>query len=397
MSTRLSGVLAVYGAALLQGMTLVSFPASSAVLRSMHGFSDAQYGAIFLPQVGLAVVGSVLGGALAARVGLRALLIAAMLANALSQLALAATLQLSHEAAYLAVLAGTGTMGFGFGLLGAPMNSYPPLFFPRRRETAVVAVHTLVGVGLTVGPALFGVLQMGGDWGAFPLSLMAMALLLAGVAAAVALPSSERTSQAVAHEAASRPATSPVFWMFFAIGVIYAFAEGTFSNWIVVYLQDGKHLGPAIAALALSVFWGALVAGRLLISVLVLHVPARRIWIALPALMGAIFLALPSATTPVLGIGLFALAGLACSAFFPLSIALVSERFPRDVSWVSSMMIAALMIGVGLGSFAIGALRNQLAFEQLYQLSVIYPALVLMLAFLTTRQGRSRTHVAMDM
>jgi len=47
MSESRMPLLAVYGAALLQGLTLVSFPASSAVLRHLHGFSETQYGAIF--------------------------------------------------------------------------------------------------------------------------------------------------------------------------------------------------------------------------------------------------------------------------------------------------------------------------------------------------------------
>lgn len=58
-------LISVYLIAFLQGLTLVSFPASSAVLRQMHGFTDAQYGAIFLPQVALAVLGAVVGGTLA--------------------------------------------------------------------------------------------------------------------------------------------------------------------------------------------------------------------------------------------------------------------------------------------------------------------------------------------
>jgi len=60
-----SAVLIVYGGALLQGMTLVSFPAVSAMLKQTLALSDADYGAIFLPQVALAIVGAVAGGALA--------------------------------------------------------------------------------------------------------------------------------------------------------------------------------------------------------------------------------------------------------------------------------------------------------------------------------------------
>jgi hypothetical protein len=58
---------------LLQGMTMVSFPAVSAVLKQALALSDADYGAIFLPQVALAIVGAIAGGALTRSVGLAAL------------------------------------------------------------------------------------------------------------------------------------------------------------------------------------------------------------------------------------------------------------------------------------------------------------------------------------
>jgi predicted MFS family arabinose efflux permease len=106
----------------------------------------------------------------------------------------------------------------------------------------------------------------------------------------------------------------------------------------------------------------------------------------LPLLMIAAFLLLPYADTPVLGIGLFALAGLACSAFFPLSIGIVSERFRAHGPWVASMMIAALMAGVGLGSYAVGLLRDAFAMETLYRLSIVYPLLALGLAVVALRE-----------
>ena len=80
-----SAVLIVYAGALLQGMTLVSFPAVSAMLKQTLALSDADYGAIFLPQVALAIVGAVAGGALARTIGLKALFALALAANAASQ------------------------------------------------------------------------------------------------------------------------------------------------------------------------------------------------------------------------------------------------------------------------------------------------------------------------
>jgi fucose permease len=179
------------------------------------------------------------------------------------------------------------------------------------------------------------------------------------------------------------------------IAVLYAFAEGTFGNWAVLYLQDVKHLPETVAASALSVFWAAMVGGRLLTSVLVLKLAPRYIWLSLPGLMIVAFLLLPYADTPARGIAGFALAGLACSAFFPLSIGLASQRFDRHVPWVSSMLIAALMVGVGLGSYVIGLLREAVAMEQLYRLSTLYPALALLLGFVVLRRRTTAVGAAL--
>ncbi|MDG4553161.1 MAG: hypothetical protein P9E24_02770 [Candidatus Competibacter sp.] len=376
-------VLAVYLVAFLQGLTLVSFPASSAVLKQMHGFTDAQYGAIFLPQVAMAVLGAVAGGTLARRLGLQPLLWLTAAGNGLSQLALAASVWVAPGLAFPTILAGTALLGWSFGLGGAPLNGYPPRFFPRRAPAAVVALHTLLGLGLMVGPLLADGFGRAGWWIGFPLSLLGLSVFLALTAATVRLP------QAVGNDLERRvdanpPLTSGAFWIFAAIAVLYAFAEGVFGNWAVIYLREAKMLPAGVAALALSVFWGAMVAGRLLVALLVIRIAPLTIWLALPTLMIAAFLLLPGASTPALGLGLFALAGLACSAFFPLTITLASEWFPEHVAWVSSMLIAALMVGVGLGSFAVGPLREWLSLENLYRLSVVYPVAVIGLALWLT-------------
>ena len=163
--------------------------------------------------------------------------------------------------------------------------------------------------------------------------------------------------------------------------MIYAFAEGTFSSWAVLFLRDGRGLPDMTASLALSAFWGALVAGRLIASFLVVRVPARTVWLALPALMLAAFRLVSFADNAATGIGAFAVAGLACSAFLPLTISLAVERFPDSVAWVSSMLIAALMTGVGLGSWALGALQARAPPEAIYRWSSLYPILLLMLAW----------------
>ncbi len=387
---KVAGIATVYLSGFLQGLTLVSFPASSTVLIQMHGFTAAQYGAIFLPQVAMAIVGAVGGGSLARRIGLKHLLWIALLVNALSQLALAGSVVMDSTVAFIAILLGTGCLGLGFGLSGAPLNGYPGSFFPQRRDTALVALHTALGIGLASGPLLVGWFVMRGLWIGFPLFLLVISLLLLLATLTVHLPHNEP-----GEDGQNMPATEvhPIrllgFWTFAAIAVLYAFAEGTFSNWSVIYLREVKHLPEMTAALALSLFWAAMAGGRLLVSALVARIPAQRVWLSLPLLMISAFLALPYANTPVVGVGLFALAGLACSGFFPLTIGLSSTRYPHHAAWVSSMMVAALMVGVGLGSFIVGPLRDWLPLEQLYQVSAAYPLTALVLAVLIM-QPRTR-------
>jgi len=373
----------VYLSALLQGLAMVSFPASGTILTGTLGLSSAQYGAIFLPQVALAIVGSISGGTLARRLGLKTLLLAMLAANALSQLLLAGSIWVDASLAFPAILLGTASMGLGFGLSGAPLNSYPPLLFPEKDETAVVAVHTLLGLGLAIGPLVVGPFVASGQWIGFPLLLLGLTALAFVAAVGITFPIDETRDDT--QDATERPTRRVLFWLFVAVAVLYAFAEGTFSNWAVVYLNEGLGATDATAGLSLSVFWGALVAGRLLVSALVLRLSARIIWLTLPVLMVAAFLLLPFAESATVGIALFGLAGLGCSAFFPLTITLISKCYPEHVSWASSMMIAALMTGVGLGSFVFGPLRDVFSFSQLYQLSALYPVLALVAALIIAR------------
>jgi predicted MFS family arabinose efflux permease len=100
----------------------------------------------------------------------------------------------------------------------------------------------------------------------------------------------------------------------------------------------------------------------------------------LPLIMAGASLLLPLADTPRRAALLFGLAGLGCSAFYPLTVALASRRFPGHVAWVSAMAYAALVTGIGAGSFFTGMLRVRLSFVTIYRWSALCPLLALLLA-----------------
>ncbi len=381
----------LYLSALLQGLTLVSFPALSSLLKDLHGFSDAEYGSIFLPQVVMAILGSVSGATLVKRFGLKTLLLLALLFNILSQAVLGSSAWIPHVMVLPWILLGTSLLGLGFGLGGAPLNTFPSLFFPVKKDTAVGMVHTFLGIGLAAGPIMVAVLMSHGNWLGYPFGLVATCLIVLILILPQTFPQEQTEKTAVSKvEVAHHPAGTWAFWVYALIAVVYSFAEGTFSNWAVIYLGDEKHFAASVAASALSVFWAAMAGGRFLISVLVLKIPAETIWRLLPVLILMTFLLLPYANTPTVGISLFALAGLSCAGFFPLTVGIVSRRYNAYVPFVSAMMMASLMAGVGLGSFVIGPLHQVFSLETLYRLSTIYPGVVLcLIGIITIVQNRS--------
>ena len=368
----------VYLAGLVQGVVMVSFAASSAVLRGRHGFSDTEYGSIFLPQVVLAALGAIGSGALSRVLDLRHVLALSFTAMALSQAALAGSHFLGPGLALAAIMLGTALMGLGSGLGAAPLNTYPQVFYPGRRDSAVVAMHTAMGAGLAGGPVFVAGVVTEGLWLLFPLVFLAACVVLLLATRRAALPPAAPLDEPSA--TGPSPARSLRFWLFAAIALLYALTEAGYGNWAVLYLSEEKGLGVAAASLGLAAFWMALSAGRVLVGLLVLRVPAPRVYVVLPLLMAGASLLLPGADTPARAVFLFALAGLGCSAFYPLTVALASRHFPGHLAWVSSIIFAALATGIGAGSFVTGALRARLPLSTIYRLEALFPLLALALA-----------------
>jgi predicted MFS family arabinose efflux permease len=387
--SQLLPAVAIYAGALLIGLSLVSFPASSDILRMKHGFSDLAYGSIYLPQLLAAIIGAVGGGMAVGRYGLRVMYLVSIVCFALSQILLALSWLYAPNVALLLVMGATAFFGFGFGFGGGPLNGFLPLLFPHRTNTAIVALHMTAGAGLTLGPFAIAALAEHGWWLAAPVSLAVFSLLVMLLTLGARLPVTPRSERA--SEAWPLPARAAFFWITAALALIYSVAEGTFSNWAVIYIHEEKHLSVGVAALALSSFWGALTLGRLIISLLVLRIRPIPLLIASPILIAVSFMAVSFLDTEVTALASFALAGLACSGFFPLLVGFSAARYPRSVSWIASMLTASMMIGVGIGSYAIGALRTSLTITTLYRYSIIYPILLLALFLIAGRPQRSST------
>lgn len=171
----------VYLTGLVQGLALVTFPAASSVFTSPHGygFSSTRYGAMFLPQVVLAILASSLAPKFANRWSLKRVLVLGVLADlvAMALLASSKVLMASPDAAFGLLLIATGCLGFGFGATVMALNTYAEHFFPENSDRAVLALNALLGTGTALAPLFVSILLGLGVWWALPI-MVAFALAL---------------------------------------------------------------------------------------------------------------------------------------------------------------------------------------------------------------------------
>ena len=106
-------------AGLVQGITLVTFPAASTILTdpSEYDLSSSQYGFMFIPQVVTAIATSLLGSRLASRFSAKAVLIVGLASNIASMVMLVLTTAFESDqaVAYPLLLLATAFLGTGFG------------------------------------------------------------------------------------------------------------------------------------------------------------------------------------------------------------------------------------------------------------------------------------------
>jgi predicted MFS family arabinose efflux permease len=133
------------------------------------------------------------------------------------------------------------------------------------------------------------------------------------------------------------------------------------GNWATLYMTRSQGAGPALASLALTVFWATVTAGRLLFAAVERWLSPAVVYRGLP-LVGAAMLLVTSALPngePWLGVLAFALAGLSCSALLPLTISFAQHAMSGAASSVAGGLIAAYQVGYGLAAFGVGPLLQE--------------------------------------
>ncbi len=385
----------VYIAAVVQGLALVTFPAASSIFTTPDGFGfdSTRYGALFLPQVLLAILASAFAPRLARRWSLRRVLLAGLAGDVVSMtlLALSRLLLGMPDMAFGVLLLATGALGLGFGATVMALNTYAEAFFPKRADRAVLALNALLGLGTALAPVLVAIVVALGAWWLLPVVVACIAVLLFGVAYAQPL------RLHVGNADSDRPTSlnwidlPRRFWLYAAAVFAYGIVETLNGNWAMLYLSSERGVSAQGASFALAAFWVMVTVGRVLIALISQLVPARWIYVALPALSLIVFQLASQVQSEAGGIMVFGLAGLACSGFLPLSISFAGGEFPRLSAVMAGGLIAFYQLGYGVAAFGIGPLQGLfgLSFSTIFAAGSVVAAPIIIIAWLVIRPTRN--------
>lgn len=379
-------IIHLYLIGLLQGIAIVLYPSAGNLLTNLdyHDLSASDYGAIFLPQIIGAILASLIGGGLGAKLGLKTVYLAGLLFNGLAMLIFAGTnLILDYIIWDLAVLfLSTFFLGLGFGSTLTMLNTYMVEIFPNRSATAVTALHTLLGTGTAIAPLMFTFFMKISLWWLSPL-IIAVAFFCMIVLGLIIFEHSTIGKQETGNFFNYQ--LPGIFYLFGAIVFIYGTCETIFGNWATIYLKQEKFLNAMQAGAALSLFWAMVTVGRAAAAGLSFLISPIRIFLFLPLVICFSFIAIAYSSTPFWNIFFYGLAGLGCSACFPLSISLSTRYFFKWASQIGGIMMALYMAGYGMGAYGVGLLHEygQVDLGEIYMgSSVLALAMFVLIYFL---------------
>jgi MFS family permease len=353
----------VYFAGVVQGLALVTFPAASSIFTSADGFGfdSTRYGTMFVPQVVLAVLASGLAPKLARRWNLRGVLLLGIAGDVVSMtfLALSRLLLGAPEMAFGLLLVATGALGLGFGATVMALNTYAETFFPERADGAVLALNALLGLGTALAPVLVAIVVGMGVWWLLPVLMACILVLIFAVAIREPLRAGCTGTAGAGAQTPTGWRTLPHrFWLYAAGVFLYGILETLNGNWATLYLSGERGVSARGASFALAAFWVMVTVGRVLIAAISVRVPVRWIYVALPALLLITFRLASRVESEAGGLLAFGMAGLACSAFLPLSISFGGKEFPHLSAVIAGELIAFYQLGYGVAAFGTGPLRD---------------------------------------
>lgn len=281
--------------------------------------------------------------------------------------------------------------GMGAAALETAVASYIMEAFSERRAILLSKLEVAFGVGALSLPILSSIFIKLHLWRLTSLFIATTALILAVSwpfisGALQAAPGFSSMAQKDAKTAAPPIFTSKisrfsVLASFLLMILVYVGIEGGLNNFLPSLFAVDLNIQPYVASLSSSVFWGAMVLGRLAMGWIVRHIPYER-YLLYSILLGMLFfLGLIIFRTPLLAFISLFIVGLSLSAIYSLTMVYANHTFPGKQRTVTSYVTAFAGLGAALFPAILGYAMDYLRLNQVLWLIWGFMAVLLFLFF----------------
>ena len=238
------------------------------------------------------------------------------------------------------------------------LNIYTVALNPQKSDALITGLHSCLGMGAALSPQLITFAHTWGIWQTASLGI-AGAFFTIMLVSIPFVPKEEETKNKTQSRSDTKDTRKMPLgvWLFLLLITSYALIETIVFYWTSEYLSLEKGLSLELSLKALSIFWFMITVGRVLASLLSLKLDAWYLYLLSPMIIFTALSLLISLSGPVI-LGVYALLGLGCSYFFPLSLSLATRTYPKDQERISGLAVGALMLGVGICNFFVGYLKS---------------------------------------
>lgn len=333
-----STTLLVNAAFVLTGVMTTLLGPMLPVLSARWALNDTQAGYLFTAQFVGSMLGVGLSGLLVQHYGYRGGIVTGLGVMAVGAFVLT-------QSSWLLGLASVAGYGIGLGLTIPASNLLIAEIHSERRAAALNWLNLSWGLGAAVCPFAVAALVPSHRTGLLLFGVAAVLLLLGFAFFFPSLkvpqaPQSEKESATGASVWRSRfvPLLGCLFFL-------YVGTENGIGGWIASYAQRLQSAPGAVWAVAPSLFWASLLAGRALAASLLKRMRERelaRIGLVVAACGVGILITAHTMETLLVGIGV---SGLGLAPVFPIDISLVSFHFGGLAPRVTGLMFALAGLG----------------------------------------------------
>jgi len=342
---------AIFAGAFVFGVVMSSLGSLLPALFETVGFEMMDAGRLFLLMNFGMLLGSLLFGPICDRFGFRALLATSSL------LVGGAFAMLSMAREYDTLLRALVVLGLAGGALNGGTNALLNDISPDRRASALNLLGIFFGSGALFTPFLIGALleRTGLRFILLSLAALTVASFVLFILARFPPP---KHRQGVRRGAIGKVLGNPLLYLFALVLFFQSGNEFTMGGWISTHLGERLHFEPRNAAYVLAGYWGAMMAGRWIVSRIAAVIPAHFLVIGSALLAAVAVVGLILTGSPLGATVLVACVGLGFAAVFPTTLAQAGTVFAEFSGTAFSVIFAVALTGGMTAPWLVGRIAQ---------------------------------------